>query len=166
MPPGDLIKYVTARCKSDPGSLSSSLVLSADSDDGYYTRPQRDAEGNELPPLWTPTAIYGSDLVDSGDAVGALLGYGSGNYRPLCQLARQWQSAREKKKVLTARPAPAVNIVLPEPVFCQSQECWQVSLPDDGRPRVEFQTFHRPGHRLNGWKMLHVYGKTDAIVTA
>ena len=67
--------YVMALAESDPDALSSSLVLTVDEEhriekDG---RPMRDDNGDVLPPLWHPVAIHASDIVDTGDAVGALL---------------------------------------------------------------------------------------------
>ena len=57
--------YVMDLAASDPGALSSSLVLVADK------IPQADDE----PELWLPTRILASDIVDDGDAVhGSLLG--------------------------------------------------------------------------------------------
>ena len=61
--------------ESDPDALSSSLVLN------YKETPQRDPrgkqlvgpEGKALPPLWTPTKLFASDIVDTGDAVDGLL---------------------------------------------------------------------------------------------
>jgi len=67
--------YVMALADSDPDALSSSLVLDVDEEfrlekDG---RPKRDEDGNVLPPLWFPSSIHATDIVDTGDAVGALL---------------------------------------------------------------------------------------------
>ncbi len=68
--------YVMDLAESDPDALSSSLVLNVDEEvrlekDG---RPKRDeVTGEVLPPLWFPTAIHAADIVDTGDAVGALL---------------------------------------------------------------------------------------------
>ena len=67
--------YVMDLAESDPDALSSSLVLSVEQEyrlDGKGHHAV-DENGRELPPLWRPTAIYGSDLVDEGDAVDGLL---------------------------------------------------------------------------------------------
>jgi len=76
-PVGDLRQYILTRAASDSGSLSSSLVLTVERRQEYegakYT-PKRDAGGTALPLLWMPVALYGSDLVAMGDAVGDLLG--------------------------------------------------------------------------------------------
>jgi hypothetical protein len=70
-PKGNLGQYVMDLAESDPGSFGSSLVLQADQE---YRRDEkgvlaRDDEGNELPPLWRPTRLHASDVVDEGDAV-------------------------------------------------------------------------------------------------
>ncbi len=68
--------YVMALAESDPGAISSSLVLTMEEEfriekDG---RPKRDEEtGEVLPPLWRPQKIHASDIVDEGDAVDDLL---------------------------------------------------------------------------------------------
>jgi hypothetical protein len=74
-PNGDLGGYVMDLASSDPDALSSSLVLRADKEyrfDGKG-RPKMDTEGNELPPLWHPTHLHASDVVDAGDAVDGFL---------------------------------------------------------------------------------------------
>ena len=68
-------EFVLSLAEEDPGLLSSSLVLRADQ------QPQRDkrgklmvdASGDQLPPIWMPLEITGSDVVAVGDAVGSLL---------------------------------------------------------------------------------------------
>lgn len=73
---GDLAEYFLKRCEEDADSLSSSLVLDCDQEYRLETdgRPKKDDKGNALPPLWFPTKLYASDLVDDGDAVaGGLL---------------------------------------------------------------------------------------------
>jgi hypothetical protein len=66
--------------ESDADALSSSLVLKTDME--YRTdkkgRPLKDDDDNELPPLWRPTRLHASDIVDSGDAVDGLLGAQNG----------------------------------------------------------------------------------------
>ena len=64
-------EYVMDLAESDPAAFSSSLVLKADqqyrlAEDG--TR-QKDAQGSNLPPIWMPTELHASDVVDTGDAV-------------------------------------------------------------------------------------------------
>lgn len=74
-PSGDLGTYVMDLAESDPDAMSSSLVLQADKTFrlGKDRRPARDENGDELPPLWMPTELHGSDVVDTGDAVDGLL---------------------------------------------------------------------------------------------
>lgn len=74
-PAGNLGKYVLDRAKSDPASFSSSLVLTTEMEYRLDSkgRPKVDANGQELPPLWRPTALHASDVVDTGDAVDAFL---------------------------------------------------------------------------------------------
>ena len=74
-PNGDLRDYVLTLATSDAESFSSSLVLEVKEEwrrkkDGTL---EVDQEGNELPPLWRPTAIHASDVVDTGDAVDSFL---------------------------------------------------------------------------------------------
>jgi hypothetical protein len=67
--------YVMNLAESDPNALSSSIVVQADQEfrrnkDGTT---MKDEQGNELPPLWRPTVLHASDIVDTGDAVDGLL---------------------------------------------------------------------------------------------
>jgi hypothetical protein len=67
--------YVMDLAESDPDALSSSLALDFDSeylkdDDGQN---KTDEHGHELAPIWRPTRLWGSDIVDTGDAVDGLL---------------------------------------------------------------------------------------------
>ena len=67
--------YVMDLAESDPDALSSSIVVTADQE---YRREKdgtlmTDEDGMELPPLWRPTALHASDIVDTGDAVDGLL---------------------------------------------------------------------------------------------
>lgn len=68
--------YVMDLAESDPDALSSSLVLHADQEeqlDAKTKRPLVDDQGNPLPPLWRPTRLHASDIVDTGEAVDGLL---------------------------------------------------------------------------------------------
>lgn len=67
--------YVMDLAESDPDALSSSIVVVADQADQLDKdgKPLTDKEGNPLPPLWMPTALHASDIVDTGDAVDGLL---------------------------------------------------------------------------------------------
>jgi hypothetical protein len=74
-PSGDLGGYILKLAENDPDAFSSSLVLQTDK--LYRTdrrgRRERDEDGNELPPLWRPTKLHTSDVVDEGDAVDGFL---------------------------------------------------------------------------------------------
>lgn len=70
-PSGNLGQYVMDLAESDPEAFGSSLVLQAEK---VYTlddqgRRKTDEKGNELPPLWLPTKVHASDVVDEGEAV-------------------------------------------------------------------------------------------------
>lgn len=67
--------YVMDLAESDPGALSSSLVLQAEK---IYTldengRRKKNDKGEEIPPVWLPTRLHASDVVDTGDAVNDFL---------------------------------------------------------------------------------------------
>jgi hypothetical protein len=67
--------YIMDLAESDPGALSSSLVLSTDKTlrrdkDGVELAGE---DGKPLPPLWRPKKLYASDVVDTGDAVDGFL---------------------------------------------------------------------------------------------
>src|SRR5262245_5501711 len=77
-PHGDLAGYIMNLAESDPLALSSSLVLETDQvmrleEDGT---PKLGPDGEPLPPLWRPTKLHASDIVDTGDAVDGLLSAG------------------------------------------------------------------------------------------
>ena len=78
-PPGGgkpLGLYIMDLAESDPDALSSSLVLNTDQEerlDPKTGRPQLDETGEPLPPLWRPTRLHATDLVDTGAAVDGLL---------------------------------------------------------------------------------------------
>lgn len=74
-PNGNLGQYVLDLAEEDPDAISSSLVLDTDyeflrDDKG---RAKKDADGNEIPPVWLPKKLFASDIVDTGDAVDGLL---------------------------------------------------------------------------------------------
>jgi len=74
-PGGNIGGYVMKLATEDSDALSSSLVLEYDEEyrlqkDGTLVK---DDEGYPLPPLWRPTALHASDIVDTGDAVDGLL---------------------------------------------------------------------------------------------
>lgn len=75
-PSGNLAEYVMTLAESDPDALSSSLVLKSELEqrlDQKTKRPMLNEQGNPLPPLWRPTALHASDVVDTGEAVDGLL---------------------------------------------------------------------------------------------
>lgn len=81
-PSGNLGGYVLDLAASDPGAISSSLVLARDEEvrlnpDGT---PRLSPEGEPLPPLWRVKKLYASDIVEEGDAVDALLDAAGGRY--------------------------------------------------------------------------------------
>src|SRR5262249_49790922 len=61
---GNVKRYLIDRVRSDPSSLSSSLVLSG---------IEVDANDRSAAPVWVPTGIESSDIVAKGAAVGSLL---------------------------------------------------------------------------------------------
>lgn len=67
--------YVMDLAEEDPDAISSSLVLAVDEE--YRTNkdgtPEKGEDGEPLPPLWFPTELFASDIVDEGDAVDGLL---------------------------------------------------------------------------------------------
>jgi len=67
--------YVMDLAESDPDALSSSIVVQADKEERLNKdgSSQVDKDGRPLPPLWRPTALHASDIVDTGDAVDGLL---------------------------------------------------------------------------------------------
>jgi hypothetical protein len=62
-PYGDLATYVMTLAKSDPDAISSSLVIA----------PRLQDRGRDQPPLWFPSRLAASDIVEEGDAVDSLL---------------------------------------------------------------------------------------------
>lgn len=70
-------EYVMDLAEGDSDALSSSLVLKTKKvyrkkDDGTLLEGPN---GEELPPLWYPEKLFGSDIVDVGDAVDGLLSF-------------------------------------------------------------------------------------------
>lgn len=74
-PHGDLATYVMDLASSDPDAISSSLVLEVDEEFRLDAKgnPLADRSGKMLPPLWHPTKLHASDIVDTGAAVDGLL---------------------------------------------------------------------------------------------
>lgn len=74
-PSGNLAKYVMDLAESDPEAISSSLVLQVKEEFQLDAKgkPLHGEDGEPLPPLWRPTKLHASDIVDTGDAVDGLL---------------------------------------------------------------------------------------------
>lgn len=74
-PSGDLGTYVMDLAELHPQAVSSSLVLNVDQEYRIEKNgtPKVDDQGNALPPLWRPTALHATDVVDTGDAVDNIL---------------------------------------------------------------------------------------------
>lgn len=74
-PQGDLAEYVLALAESDPDAVSTSLVLQVKKERRLDAegKPAKSADGEPLPPLWHPTRLHASDVVDTGDAVDGML---------------------------------------------------------------------------------------------
>ncbi len=74
-PHGDLATYVMDLVESDSDAVSSSLVVKADQ---MIQRDRSgkvlvDEDGDPLPPIWLPTELHASDVVEVGDAVDGFL---------------------------------------------------------------------------------------------
>jgi len=108
-PSGDLAGYVMRLAENDPEALSSSLVLEAEEtyrleSDGT---PARDDDGEIRPPLWRPTRLHASDIVDTGDAVDGLLSAElSTDNLPMRQL---WRGAQFLDEVFKGQPREVVE---------------------------------------------------------
>jgi hypothetical protein len=74
-PNGDLATYVMDLAESDPDAISSSLALQADELDQRDEKGRLlvDDDGEPLAPIWIPTKLHASDIVEVGDAVDSLL---------------------------------------------------------------------------------------------
>jgi hypothetical protein len=77
-PSGNLGDYLMDLAEEDPDALGSSLVLRVDQEFRLDDKGRRakDKAGADLPPLWRPTKLHASDIVDEGDATRAFLGIG------------------------------------------------------------------------------------------
>lgn len=73
-PHGNLGKYILDLAESDPDAFASSLVLQADEELRMEKgRRALGDNGKELPPLWRPTVLHASDVVDTGAAASSFL---------------------------------------------------------------------------------------------
>lgn len=79
-PKGDLGSYVLNLAEEDADAFSSSLVLQVDripikDEKGKLLT---DDNGEPLAPIWMPTQLHASDVVDTGDAVNSFLSIDAG----------------------------------------------------------------------------------------
>lgn len=78
-PNGNLGEYILKRAEEDSDSFASSLVLMALEEwrlDNHKQRRKYEGgpnDGKDMPPLWRPTEIHASDIVDSGAACTSFL---------------------------------------------------------------------------------------------
>lgn len=124
-PHGDLVKYFSERIKHDAASLSSSLVLSVDID----------TSGNwDAAPIWTPTHIYGSDLVDMGDAVDALLGVKNNDdydRRLLSHFTNKLKLVATERRRRESEPSEICGFCFSlSPQFNNENQCWEIISED------------------------------------
>ncbi len=72
-PKGNIGGYVLNLAESDPEAFGSSLVLTVDrfvpDKKGNLVKLSEDDEPQDVTPLWRPTRLHASDVVDEGDAV-------------------------------------------------------------------------------------------------
>ncbi len=156
-PSGDLGTYVMDLAESDPDALSSSLVLQREEE---YRRNADgtllcDDAGEPLPPLWRPTRLHASDVVDTGDAVDGFLAAGlsaenlpDAAHRKGAELLNQVLAGMDRREVRT-RCLAWLDRYLdlrfgPEPhgdpdllrrkLELRAKECGVV-LPPDGAPK-------------------------------
>ena len=110
-PHGNLAKYCLDLAESDPDALASSLVLQKDEEFRIDEKgiALTGADGEDLPPLWRPTRLHASDLVDEGEAVDGLLsaelsfeGLPDGAVRKGAELLDR-QFAGQSREVVTVR---------------------------------------------------------------
>lgn len=103
--------YVMDLSESDSDALGASLVLQTDqiTRTDSKGRPLTDeSTGEELPPLWMPTALHAADVVDDGDATHSFLsadilaGLPDAIVRQGCQLLDA-QFANQSREAIEAR---------------------------------------------------------------
>lgn len=73
---GNLGDYVMTMAETDPTAFGNSLVLQVDQDyrkDQDGSLLQDEETGEDLPPVWYPTALHSLDVVDTGDATNSFL---------------------------------------------------------------------------------------------
>jgi hypothetical protein len=100
--------YVMALAESDPGALSSSLMVKVDEE--YRLEPdgtrRKGADGEPLPPLWRPKDIHASDIVNVGDAADALLSPETIDGLPLAAL---WRGEELLDSVFDGQPREVIR---------------------------------------------------------
>lgn len=109
-PNGNLGKYVEDLAAEDPDAFGTSLVLQVNQEYRLdkQGKPLKDDNGDDLPPLWIPTKLHASDVVDDGDATRSFLSADilaslpDGIVRQGCQLLDA-QFAGQAKDVIRAR---------------------------------------------------------------
>lgn len=101
--------YVMDLAESDPEAFGTSLVLKTEQEFRLdkQGRPLKDEAGMDLPPLWRPTELHASDVVDTGDATNSFLAADLANLpdaivRQGCQLLDA-QFAGQSREVVEAR---------------------------------------------------------------
>lgn len=70
-PRGKLAQYVMHLAEEDPDALSSSLVV--EEKQTLVLKDEHDVPIQDEPPVWLPTKLRATDIVDTGDAVDGLL---------------------------------------------------------------------------------------------
>jgi hypothetical protein len=72
---GDAAEWLMTLAESDPDAISTSLVFRVKKEYRLDKEGKRakDDKGEDLPPLWFPTRLHASDVVDTGDAVDGML---------------------------------------------------------------------------------------------
>lgn len=100
--------YVMDLCESDPDALGMSLVLKPDQQpqlDKKTGKIMKDANGEDLPPLWMPLELHACDCVDDGDATHSMLsadilaGLPDAIVRQGCELLDKQFSGQEREAV-------------------------------------------------------------------
>jgi hypothetical protein len=86
--PFDMADYLMTYAETDPDIISTSLVIKTDKEYRIDKNglPLRGPDGEELPPLWRPTAVMACDVVSTGDAVDGLLSKMGGTIENLAKL--------------------------------------------------------------------------------
>ena len=108
--------YVMDLAESDPDAFGTSLVLKVNQETRIdkQGKPLKDDFGEDLPPLWIPTELHASDIVDEGDATNSFLsadilaGLPDAIVRQGCELLDA-QFAGQDREVVEARCKAFLN---------------------------------------------------------